>query len=108
LEEPKEGRCIAVGTARLPKTVAGDQGLPLMIELSLDRDGQRIVDIATSVTLPGYVALLRSFLVGVPLDEVMASAARNLTSRLRGPLLKPTLAALANAVGSGPHPAAVS
>lgn len=100
-----------MGNARLPKGIDGGQPSSLMIELALDSDDSRIVDVATSVALPGYAALLRSLLIGRRLDEVEC-AAQTLSVHLRGPLLKPTIAALANAVsncnrpvpGSGPSP----
>jgi hypothetical protein len=71
-----------------------------MIELSVDSEDGRIVDVATTLLLPGYTALLRSLLVGRRLDEVEC-AARKLSAHLRGPLLRPSIAALAKAVANG-------
>ena len=88
---------VAVGSARLPKTVSGDGSRVLMIELTLDAKTGRIVDVATTIPLPGYTACLHSLLIGRRLDEV-DGLAWQLCEHVRGPLLKPTIAALANAV----------
>jgi len=69
-----------------------------MLELSVEEG--RIVDIDSSVRLPAYTALLRTLFVGRLLDEVMA-VGDVLASRLIGPLLKPTIAALQNAATNG-------
>ena len=87
-----------VGTARLPRTVAGEQAAPLMIELLIDSRSGAIIDVAVTIQLPGYQALLQR-LVGSRLDDVEA-AGRALFASYRGPLARPTLAALANAVAN--------
>ena len=53
---------IAIGSARLPKTITGAEAGALLVELSFS-DGC-IADVATTLPLPGYTALLRSLLVG--------------------------------------------
>ncbi len=90
---------IVLGTARLPKVVVGDLSSALMIELALDSQDGCIVDVATTVPLPGYTAVLRSLLIGRRLDEV-EGAVQKLAAHVRGPLLRPTIAALANAVSN--------
>ncbi len=87
-----------VGTARLPRAVAGEQAAPLMIELLIDSHSGTIIDVAVTIQLPGYQALLQR-LVGSKLVDVEA-AGRALFARYRGPLVRPTLAALANAVAN--------
>ncbi len=97
---PAESYLIVLGSARLPKGMGGDEPSALMVELTVDSEGERIVDVATTLLLPGYTALLRSLLVGRRLSEVEC-AAQQLSARLCGPLLRPTIAALANAVSNG-------
>ena len=94
---------VVMGNARLPKSMYGEQPGSLMIELAFDSDDGRIVDVATSIALPRYAALLRSLLIGRRLDEV-ERAAKTLAEYLRGPLLKPTIAALASAVSNCERP----
>ncbi len=90
---------VTVGTARLPKSIAAEQSGPLIVELTLDSDGKRIVDVATSVSLPGYIALLRELLIGSEVDDLGAVIER-VSGHYRGPLLRPTIAALRNAVAN--------
>jgi hypothetical protein len=94
------GPILAVGIARLPRAVAGESGAPLMVELTVDHSDGVISDVATTVPLPGYTALLKGVLIGVTLDRAEA-ALRRVASRLCGPLLKPTIAAVANAAANG-------
>lgn len=90
---------IVLGSARLPKSIGGEQLSTLIIELVLDSQDGRVADVATTLPLPGYIATLRSHLVGRRLDEVEDTAAK-LSAHIRGPLLKPTIAALANCVAN--------
>ena len=90
---------IVIGTSRLPKNLRGDEGVVLIVELALDAQSGRILDVATTVPLPGYGALLRSVLVQRTLEDV-EGAAEQLALRLHGPLLRPTIAALASAVAN--------
>jgi len=90
---------IVLGCARLPKSIGGEQPSTLIIELALDTQDGRIAHVATTMPLPGYNATLRSLLLGRRLDEV-EGATQKLSAHLRGPLLKPTLAALANCVSN--------
>lgn len=90
---------VAVGAARLPRSLAGEQPGCLMLELVLNSADGSITDVATSVALPGHTALLKRLLLGRPLDEVEAIA-RDLCAYYRGPLLRPTIAALVNAVAN--------
>ena len=99
-DSPAVQSFVSVGSARLPKTVSGDGPGVLMIELILDSEAGRIVEVAATIPLPGYAALLRSLLVGQRMDEVEA-VARRLSGQFRGPLLRPTIAALASAVSNG-------
>ena len=94
---------IVVGTARLPKSVCGEQPSTLMIELVLDSQDARVVDAATTIALPGYAEMLRSLLIGRRLDEV-EGVARELSAHLRGPFLRPTIAALASCVRNATRP----
>ncbi len=99
-----------LGIARLPRTVAGEHAAPLMVELLVDRRTRTIIAVAATIQLPGYRALLHQ-LVGIKLDHVEA-AGRTLFASYRGPLARPTLAALANAcanaqdIGNGASPQA--
>jgi hypothetical protein len=90
---------VTVGTARLPKSIAGEQSGPLIVELALDSEGKRIVDVATSISLPAYIALLRDLLIGSEVDDLGAVVQR-VSEHFRGPLLRPTIAALRNAVAN--------
>jgi len=95
---------VVVGTARLPQSLASHQSLALFIELELEPCDGHIQGIATSIGLPGYNALLRQLFIGQRLDELQG-AMDQFRDRYRGPLLKPTIAALANAVNNGkPQP----
>jgi hypothetical protein len=88
---------IAHGAARLPKTLVGESTVALIVELFLDAGGVRILDVAATISVPGYTTLLRRLLVGRSLDEIDA-ASKAFAERYRGPLLRPTIAALTNAV----------
>lgn len=90
---------VTVGIARLPKSITGEQSGPLIVELTLDPEGRRIVDVATSISMPGYIALLRNVLIGCYLDD-LESVVQRVCERYRGPLLRPTVAALRNAVAN--------
>lgn len=94
-----EGPIILLGSARLPRSLGGDRGETLMIEFTLDGRDLHVVDVAATVALPGYIGLLQRFLIGRRLEEV-EGAARQLCAHLRGPLLRPTFAALTNAVSN--------
>lgn len=91
---------IVLGAARLPRSIAGEHSSVLMVEFVLDARDGRIVDVATTMALSGHAALLRRLLIGRSLDDV-EEIARSLCTRLRGPLLRPTVAALVNAVANG-------
>ena len=100
-QEDVDPAMVVVGSARLPQSLASPA---LFIELELDPCDGHIRHIATSIGLPGYNALLRQLLVGHGLEEVQAAIER-FRALYRGPLLKPTIAALANAVSNGkPQP----
>ncbi|OGO49394.1 MAG: hypothetical protein A2148_06825 [Chloroflexi bacterium RBG_16_68_14] len=102
VDSPVGPSMVVLGSARLPKGIGGNEASALMIELSIDSEDGRIEEVATTLLLPGYTALLRSLLIGRRLDEV-EGAAQQLGARLRGALLRPTVAALANAVSHGTH-----
>ena len=98
-EETSAVPFVVCGVARLPRSVGGGESRVLMVELVLDtRDGP-ILDIATTMSLPGYTTLLRRLFLGRSLDGVQ-EAAQQLCLHYRGPLLRPTIAALANAVAN--------
>lgn len=84
------------GVARLPKSIAGESPACLLVELVLNADDLRVMDVAATPALPGYAALLRQVLVGHSLDR-LEETALVFSGRYQGPLLRPTLAALANA-----------
>ncbi len=100
---PTAPALIVLGSARLPKTVGGEQPSTLMIELAVNSQDGRIADVAATVPLPGYIGTLRSLLVGRRLGEV-EDTAQKLSAHLRGPLLKPTIAALVNCVSNCKEP----
>lgn len=88
---------IALGTARLPAGALGDKPSPLIIELALDDTGTRVLEVATNIPLPGYNRMLRRLLVEKCLKDADAIA-EQIESLCKGPLMKPTVAALKNAV----------
>ena len=90
---------VAVGTARLPSGASDEQARILTIELTVSLPDGRIVDVASTIPLPGYTALLQGLLSGLQLNQV-EEAARQLEEHLCGPLLKPTIAALQKAAAS--------
>lgn len=67
-----------------------------MVELTVARSDGRIIDVATTIPLPGYGELLRRLLTGHKLSQ-FNEAGQRLCEYLRGPLLRPTIAALRNA-----------
>lgn len=87
---------VALGSARLPASALGEQPGALMIELALDDLGGKIVEVATNIPLPGYNGMLRRLLAGRGLDEIDAAAGQ-ISEHCCGLLVKPTIAALANA-----------
>ena len=89
---------IAIGVARLPRAAGDGYSGALLIELTFDASG-RVADVTSVLPLPLYNALLRQMLVGRTLAEVRA-ATDQLLSQLRGPLAKPTAAAIACAVAN--------
>ncbi|MEX1253064.1 MAG: hypothetical protein WEE64_01855 [Dehalococcoidia bacterium] len=84
------------GVARLPKSICGESPACLLVELVLDAEDQRVLDVAAMPSLPGYAALLKRVLAGCSLDR-LEQAGESFAERYRGPLLRPTLAAVANA-----------
>ena len=96
----RDGAFVAVGSARLPKTLSGDLAGVLLVELSLDPKTGHIVDVYASLPLPGYVELLRRLLVGRCSCDAQ-HAFDQLGQHLRGALLKPTVAALIDALANG-------
>ena len=97
---PARPPLIVLGSARLPKSIGGEEPSAVLIELTVDSADGRVVDVAATIALPGYVSLLRTLVIGRRLDEV-EGAAQELNAYLRGPLLKPTIAALAKAATYG-------
>jgi hypothetical protein len=95
-----------VGTARLPRTLAGEQSAPLIIELAFDDASKTITGVASTIQLPLYQTLLRN-LIGVQLAE-LEFVARGVFAGYSGPLLRPTLAALANALANAHESASPS
>lgn len=90
---------VVVGIARLPRALAGEQAGPLLIELVVNPKDGIVSAVASSIVLPGYRTLLQRLLIGRRLEEA-GSIAAELCACCRGPLLKPTIAALANAVSN--------
>lgn len=74
-----------------------------MIELVLESPNGLIKDLASTVGLPGYDGVLRALLVGRALDEV-GGAVEAVRCHVQGPLQRPTVAALASAMGAGCGP----
>ena len=89
--------CVAVGTARLPASVGGAE--VLAIELAVDAATNEIVEIVSTFQLPNYAALLRRLFVGRQLGDI-DKGVQELGARLRGPLLRPTQAAITKAVSN--------
>ena len=96
---------VAVGTARLPAAASDEQTRILTIELTVSLPDGRIVDVASTIPLPGYIALLRGLLSGLKMNQVDA-AAQDLEGHLYGPLLRPTIAALQKAAAASTNAAA--
>ncbi len=90
---------VVVGTARLPNAASDEQARILTIELTVSLPDGRIVDVASTIQLPGYTALLRGLLNGLQMSQV-EEAAQDLEGHLCGPLLKPTISALQKAATS--------
>jgi hypothetical protein len=90
-------RLVLVGSARLPEPIRSSTDRVLLVELSIDTHTGRVTGVGTTMPLPGYNALLQSILVGRPLAE-LANVASELLEQLRGPLLRPTMAALVSAL----------
>ena len=90
---------VAVGTARLPAAASDEQTRILTIELTVSLPDGRIVGVASTIPLPGYIALLRGLLSGLKMNQVEA-AAQDLEGHLYGPLLRPTIAALQKAAAA--------
>jgi hypothetical protein len=105
---PRDLFQIAIGTARLPNSITSDGGRAFLIELLVDAKNSRIIDLSATLPLPHYVSILRSLLIGRAVSEV-EEVCRRLATYVRGPLLRPTAAALANAAanytGRAPTPA---
>jgi len=74
-----------------------------MIELGLGSLDGTIVRVASNIPMPAYNQLLRCLLLGLRLDQVARSVSQ-VGQHLRGPLLKPTVAALMNGVATEPAP----
>jgi hypothetical protein len=85
------------GAARLPKSVVGESPGSLLLELVLDPEDLRVIDIAAMPALPGYLTLLRQVFLGRPFDG-LEEAGTLFMERYQGPLVRPTLAALSNAL----------
>ena len=85
---------VLLGTARLPKEFLANNVGSLLLELAID--AERISSVATNIELPSYTALLTKTLVGRRLDE-LDTCALEFAASYRGPLVRPTLAALKNA-----------
>ena len=90
---------VTVGTARLPNAASEEQARILTIELTVSRPDGHIADVASTIQLPGYTALLRGLLVGLQMSQV-EEAAQDLEAHLCGPLLRPTISALQKAAAS--------
>ena len=90
-------RTVLLGTARLPKEFLANNIGSLLLELAVDIEHGRMVSVATNIDLPSYNALLREVLVDRRLDE-LGACAEEFAARCHGPLAKPTLAALSNAL----------
>ena len=87
------------GIARLPKVCGGnEQPQPLIVELVLDPDGQRITNVSTNFPFDGYLSLLRRLLIGRYVEDIQQQVVPYLPDHCRSPLLKPTLAALQQAL----------
>ena len=90
---------IAVGTARLPAASSEEQAWILTIELTVSLPDGRIVDVASTIPLPGYIAMLQTLFKGLQVNQV-EEATQHLGEHLGGPLLRPTIAALQKAAAS--------
>ena len=90
---------VAVGTARLPNAASDEQTRILTIELTVSLPDGHIVDVASTIPLPGYIALLQSLFKGLQVNQV-EEATQHLGEHLGGPLLRPTIAALQKAAAA--------
>lgn len=93
---------VIVGTARLPEALSQDGLTGLLLELTVEPRTNRIIDVAASIQLPSYVALLKQALVSQSLDR-LEDALERIRAHLQGPLVRPTVAALQHAVSSCPQ-----
>ena len=80
--------------------MVGDGGhTVLLLEIAYHAGDRCILDIATTLSLPGYTALLQQLLIGRPIDDALQAAAA-LVDHYHGPLSKATLSAIANAIAN--------
>ena len=98
---------IAVGTARLPNAASEEQARILTIEITVSQPDGHIVDVASTIQLPGYIALLRGLLNGLQMNQV-EEATHDLEAHLCGPLLRPTISALQKAAAASTNVAAAA
>ena len=87
-----------LGRARLPNGIVGDSGCTvLLFEITYDPHDRRILDVATNLSLTGYIGLLKRVLIGSIIDDAMRGASV-IERHYRGPLSKATVAAIEHAV----------
>jgi hypothetical protein len=98
-EDERAVPLVVHGIARLPKVCGGvEQPQPLILELVLEVGTQRITDVSTNIPFAGYLSLLRRLLIGRFVDDIEQQILPSLNDHCRSPLLKPTVAALHQAV----------
>ena len=90
---------VAVGTARLPTAASDEPARILTIELTVSLPDGHIVGVASTIPLPGYIAMLQGLFKGLQVNQV-EEAAQHLGEHLGGPLLRPTIAALQKAAAA--------
>ncbi|MDZ4371594.1 MAG: DUF3870 domain-containing protein [Phenylobacterium sp.] len=86
---------VITGSARLPSPTRDGRSSPLLLAVVVDASDGRIAEVHSNISLSAYNELLSTVLVGKLLDGIGRSA-EEFAARCRGPLVKPTLAALAN------------
>ncbi len=89
---------IFTGHARLPQSlVAPGSSAVVSVEIEVDLESQRIVNLGAQGMLPRAEELVRKLLVGEPLDERLNDVLPTIQARYVGPCQRAICSAIANA-----------
>jgi hypothetical protein len=94
----EESTVIFVGHARLPQSLAPVGASPVVsVEIEVDMQRQRAVEVAARGVLPRAEALLRDILLGDDLDTSVSTVVDALQRRYMGPPQRAMITAVSNA-----------